>query len=111
MKRFSVAFAAWMILGQLAGAEDSRTGGSVTSASSLPFPVPASARNAAERRGGMHRLQIQHRTPKHQMSDQATSRDRSWVQAIRTLAQSVQMRPNSPLNRPTANRSPNLYNR
>jgi hypothetical protein len=48
MKRFSVAFAAWMILGQLAGADDTATGGSAMSASSLPFPVPASARNAAE---------------------------------------------------------------
>ena len=72
MKRFSVAFAAWMILGQLALRGGFATGGSVTSASSLPFPVPASARNAAECRGGMRRLQIQHRTPKHQMSDQAT---------------------------------------
>src|SRR5690349_3764841 len=48
MKRFSIAFAAWLILRQLAGADDTATGGSATSASSLPFPVPASARNAAE---------------------------------------------------------------
>jgi hypothetical protein len=48
MKRSSLAFAAWMILGQLAAAQDASTGGTSASASSLPLQLPASARNAAE---------------------------------------------------------------
>ncbi len=47
MKLSSLAFAAWMVLGPLAMAEDAATGGAASS-TSLPPQVSASARNAAE---------------------------------------------------------------
>ena len=47
MKLSSLAFAAWMVFGQLAVAQDPASGGAA-SATSSPPQVPASARNAAE---------------------------------------------------------------
>ncbi len=47
MKLSSLAFAAWMVLGQLAMGQDAATGGAASSTSLTP-QVPASARNAAK---------------------------------------------------------------
>jgi hypothetical protein len=47
MKLSSLAFAAWMVLGHLAAAQDTASSGAA-STTTLPLQVPASARNAAE---------------------------------------------------------------
>jgi hypothetical protein len=48
MKLSSLAFAALMVLGQIAAAEDAASGGPPSATTTLPLQVPASARNAAE---------------------------------------------------------------